>query len=92
MILVEVKYFEPAEGDSDDLEGHLSHPDRYRYANCWAEEQDGITYCTHVGGQGHFPFPDGFCPRFLGYYPAVILGEIDEARTHERDRIVAYRG
>jgi hypothetical protein len=90
MKLVEVKYFEPAKGDSHDLEGHLSHPDRYRYANCWLEVKDGIKHCSVIGGQAFFSFPGNFCPKFLGYFPAVILREIDTDRAGEADRFELY--
>jgi hypothetical protein len=93
MKLVEVKFFEPAQGNQNkivELDGILEHPDRYHYSNCWVEERSGVLHCCVVGGQGWFPFPDNFCPRFLGYFPAIILGEIDRSRTDEADRFVAY--
>jgi hypothetical protein len=93
MKLVEVKYFEPAKGNQDNavkLDGYLAHPDRYRYSNCWVEERSGVLHCCVVGAEGWFPFPDNFCPRFLGSFPAVILSEIDRSRADEADRFTAY--
>jgi hypothetical protein len=93
MRLVEVKYFEPAKGNQDTvlkLDGKTTHPDRYRFSNCWAEERSGVLHCCLVGAEGWFSFPDNFCPRFLGEFPAVILGEIDPSRSGEADRFIAY--
>lgn len=87
--LVEIKYFQPEEivrGYTSDLKSRYSHPDRYVYANAWCELRQGISFCQEVGREGWFRFRDNFCPRFLGEYPAIILGEIDQERYMEADR------
>jgi hypothetical protein len=91
--LYEVKYFESEISRSHiepKLDSRLSHPDRYRYANCWGEYRSGVLHCCLVGSEGWFPFMDNFCPRFLGEYPAIVLGKIDSSRSMECDRFVEY--
>jgi hypothetical protein len=81
MILVELKVFQEAE---------RHHPSRYTLKNAWLKIEDGIPFCNQVGSVGWFAFPDNFCPRFLGEYPAIILGQIDKGRACEEDRFIAY--
>jgi hypothetical protein len=79
MGLVEPKVFQEEKG---------RHPSRYALQNAWMKVEGGIPHCLLVGGEGWFAFPDNFCPRFLGEYPAIILGEIDKCRVDEADRFI----
>lgn len=87
--LVEVRVFEPQKTSSLGrfaLDGIFSHPERYRYINCWIEERDGVSRCCVTGGEGWFSFPGGKCDRFWGAFRAEIVGEIERDRSMEADR------
>jgi hypothetical protein len=74
--LVKIKYWQPAKRDGfeeSQLEAPFDHPPRYCIVQCLMEYRDNVPWCCQLGGQGWFPFLDGFCPEFLGHYPAVIL-------------------
>ena len=78
-----VKYFEPAENKFEwqiecSVNSLYNHPDRYRITSVITEYRDGVLYCRNTGREGWFPFHDAFCPRFLGYYPAVFLRHLNE--------------
>lgn len=62
--------------------------DEYHYINAWGEMRGNVLHCCVVGGEGWFPSPDSFCPNFLGYYPSVVLGQIERDRYLEADRIM----
>lgn len=88
--LVEVKVFEPerrSQLGEYKLDGAFSHPARFRYVNCWMEQDGNKIFCSIVGSQGWFQFVDGKCTSaFGGLGSAEIIGEIDEDRYMERDR------
>ena len=39
-----------------------------------------------IGSEGMFPFVNGVCEKFLGYYRAEIVREISSDRVMEADR------
>ena len=88
--LVEVKYFEPAKETSGykcRLDSIYTHPDRFRYVNCWLEgDIEGISKVYRVGSEGWFKFTEGKCSDFLGQFEATITQEIPEERLMEEDR------
>jgi len=88
--LYEIKYFRPE--DPESLFKRERFNSHYVYVNCWREERNGIYFYKIIGAEGWFPFPDGFCPEFLGYFPAVVLGQISSDRKNEEDRWVEYKG
>ena len=76
-----IKRFEPAQekfGAPPSVSGMFSNPDRYRISVAEAQEKDGILWCREIGRSGSFPFPDNFCPLYLGEYPAVIAKILDD--------------
>ena len=40
-----------------------------------------------IGSEGMFPFVNGVCEKFLGYYRAEIVREISSDRAMEADRL-----
>ena len=96
IMYVLIKRFEPAQnkfGAPATVSGMFSHPDRYRISVAEAKEMNGILWCREVGREGRFPFPDNFCPNYLGEYPAVIakiLDNPDDRHLFEVDRFIEY--
>ncbi len=83
--LFEIRILEPEEKNELEeyaLDGVFDHPRRYRYTKCWYRGGDKF---TPVGGEGIFPFENGYCPRFKGK-EAWVVGEIDSSRFGEGDR------
>ena len=83
-----VKRFEPAYNRFTDtpesLTNSFNHPDRYRISLVMTQVEDGVVYCQEPGRQGSFPFPDNFCPMYLGEYPAVILRYLTPEEEQEK--------
>ena len=50
-----------------------------------SENPDAI-WLTMIGSEGIFPFVNGICEKFLGYYRAEIVREIASDRAMEADR------
>lgn len=92
--LVEVKYYQEGKGkDRSQLDGYLSYPSRYRFCNCWIDESDpDFALVRMVGGEGQAKFVDGFCPLFLGEYPAVIVKHLEDTsdEINRADRFELY--
>ena len=91
-----IKRFEPAQskfGAPPTLSGMFSHPDRYRLSVAEANEMRGVLWCQELGREGRFPFPDNFCPNYLGEYPAVIVGVLDnpgDRHLFKVDKFIEY--
>lgn len=66
------------------LEGYL-HPDRVRLTNCWQDDKGRV---CNVGRKGWWDFIDGYEPDFLCMGEAWVVGEIDENREGEEDRLL----
>jgi hypothetical protein len=49
--------------------------------------ENGIWHIQEVGREGWWPFPDGFCPNYLGEMQAIILQEKIEPKIIDRDRL-----
>ena len=84
----EVKYFQPATRNRSDQYRYISA--QHCYTNCYqrsslSENPDAI-WLTMIGSEGIFPFVNGICEKFLGYYRAEIVREIASDRAMEADR------
>lgn len=78
MKLVELKVFLRTDDEHD----------HYQLTNAWMKYEYGIPWCKGIGCEDWFPFPDRFCPGWLGEYPAIILNVIHKSRDMEADRVI----
>ncbi|MBN3951930.1 MAG: hypothetical protein HWQ38_37890 [Nostoc sp. NMS7] len=79
MRLVEVRYDQPED------KGLFFHPARTVFTNCWYYPE--TNEIQMVGGVGRFICDiSGLCSKFLGYYEARVISEIDHSRWNEPDR------
>jgi hypothetical protein len=90
-----VKRFEKKQiwsGVPESLDSVLSHPNRYRISAVQVTKRNGVIHCREKGREGSFPFPDHFCPEYLGEYPAVFLQYIseEEYQQFQKDKFIEY--
>lgn len=93
MFKVVIKLFEPAvhldRVRKEQLADPFNHPDRYRLSLGLMEVLDGVPYCKESRKKDFYAFPDNFCPRYLGEYPAIILG-LNGSELFGEDRFLQY--